>query len=61
MNAGMLHWNEGTPGGEAHVPFGGLEKTGIGMREMGDDGLNFFSLQKTCFESFAGNSLSVTR
>ncbi len=49
----MLHFNEGTAGGEAHVDFGGWKATGIGLREMGDEGIQFFTRGQTLFDSSA--------
>ncbi|MDO8599470.1 MAG: aldehyde dehydrogenase family protein, partial [bacterium] len=58
---GMVHLNEPTAGGEAQLPFGGMKATGIGPREMGDDGILFFTQQKTIFRSFGGGSLASNR
>lgn len=58
---GMVHLNEPTAGGEAQLPFGGMKATGIGPREMGDEGITFFTQQKTIFRSFGGGSLASTR
>lgn len=52
IETGMVHVNEATVGGEAQLPFGGIKATGIGDREMSEDGLNFFTEQKTVFVNF---------
>jgi acyl-CoA reductase-like NAD-dependent aldehyde dehydrogenase len=49
---GMVHINEATVGGEAQLPFGGSKATGIGEREMSEEGLNFFSELKTVFINY---------
>ena len=45
----MVHVNEATVGGEAQLPFGGSKATGVGEREMSEEGLNFFTEIKTVF------------
>jgi alpha-ketoglutaric semialdehyde dehydrogenase len=49
IETGMVHINEPTIGGEAQLPFGGHKATGIGEREMSEEGLNFFTETKTVF------------
>jgi len=41
--AGMLHINLPTLGGEAHVPFGGVKDSGFGDRECGTAAFDFFT------------------
>ncbi len=41
--AGMLHVNLPTLGGEAHVPFGGVKDSGFGDRECGTAAFDFFT------------------
>ncbi len=53
---GMVHVNEPTVGGEAQLPFGGIKATGVGAREMSEEGLNFFTELKTVFINFSGNA-----
>ena len=48
----MVHINEATVGGEAQLPFGGSKGTGIGEREMSEEGLNFFTELKTVFVNY---------
>jgi len=62
VEVGMVHVNEPTVGGEAQLPFGGSKSTGVGEREMGEDGLNFFTEIKTVFINYAGKTeRSLTR
>ena len=49
VETGMVHVNEPTIGGEAQLPFGGMKSTGVGEREMSEEGLNFFTELKTVF------------
>lgn len=55
LEAGMVHVNEPTIGGEAQLPFGGVKATGYGDREMCEDGLNFFTETKTVFLNYSGS------
>ena len=43
VEAGMVHVNAPTLGGEVHLPFGGLNSSGVGHREQGTEAVNFFS------------------
>ena len=52
VEVGMVHINEATIGGEAQLPFGGSKSTGVGEREMSEEGLNFFTELKTVFVNF---------
>ena len=62
VETGMVHVNEPTVGGEAQLPFGGTKSTGVGEREMAEDGLNFFTEIKTVFINYSGNAeKSLTR
>lgn len=56
VETGMVHVNEPTIGGEAQLPFGGTKATGVGEREMAEEGLNFFTELKTVFINFSGNA-----
>ncbi|MDX1382735.1 MAG: aldehyde dehydrogenase family protein [Thermoanaerobaculia bacterium] len=53
---GMVHVNEPTVGGEAQLPFGGIKATGIGDREMSEEGVNFFTELKTVFVNYSGRA-----
>ena len=62
VETGMVHVNEPTVGGEAQLPFGGTKSTGVGEREMAEEGLNFFTELKTVFINYSGKAeRSVTR
>jgi acyl-CoA reductase-like NAD-dependent aldehyde dehydrogenase len=54
MEAGMIHINSPTIGGEAQVPFGGMKGSGVGEREMAKEGIHFFSEPKTVFVDYTG-------
>jgi len=56
VECGMVHDNEPTIGGEAQLPFGGVKATGVGEREMSEEGLNFFTELKTVFVNYSGES-----
>ena len=61
VEVGMVHVNEPTVGGEAQLPFGGTKSTGVGEREMAEEGLNFFTEIKTVFINYgqSGKPLSM--
>jgi len=62
VEVGMVHVNEPTVGGEAQLPFGGTKSTGVGAREMAEEGLNFFTELKTVFINYSGKAeRSMTR
>ena len=52
--AGILHVNNPTVGGEAQLPFGGLKQTGLGGREMGKTAIEFFTEWKTVYVDYTG-------
>ena len=54
IEAGMVHVNSPTVGGEAQLPFGGMKSTGYGNREMSEEGLDFFTELKTVFYDYTG-------
>jgi aldehyde dehydrogenase (NAD+) len=56
VETGMVHVNEPTIGGEAQLPFGGTKSTGVGEREMAEEGLNFFTEIKTVFINYSGKA-----
>ncbi|HEX2230033.1 MAG TPA: aldehyde dehydrogenase family protein, partial [Candidatus Binatia bacterium] len=56
VETGMVHVNEPTIGGEAQLPFGGTKATGVGEREMAEEGLNFFTELKTVFINYSGKA-----
>ncbi len=51
---GMVHVNNPTVGGEAQLPFGGIKSTGVGEREMAEEGAEFFTNLKTVFYDYTG-------
>jgi acyl-CoA reductase-like NAD-dependent aldehyde dehydrogenase len=56
IEAGIVHVNSGTPGGEAQLPFGGMKGTGVGPREQGSTALDFFTEIKTVYVDYTGQS-----
>ena len=54
VEAGMVHVNSPTIGGEAQVPFGGVKGSGVGDREMSKEGLHFFTELKTAYIDYTG-------
>jgi alpha-ketoglutaric semialdehyde dehydrogenase len=50
--AGMLHVNLPTLGGEAHVPFGGVKDSGFGDRECGTAAFDFFTEQRVVYVGY---------
>ncbi|MHB8618264.1 MAG: aldehyde dehydrogenase family protein, partial [Chloroflexota bacterium] len=47
--AGMLHINIPTLGGEGHVPFGGAKESGLGEKECGPAAMSFFSEEQIVY------------
>jgi len=58
IEAGMVHVNSPTIGGEAQVPFGGVKGSGVGEREMSKEGLHFYTELKTVFLDYTGQRRS---
>jgi aldehyde dehydrogenase (NAD+) len=56
IETGIVHVNSGTPGGEAHLPFGGSKATGVGPREQGSGALEFFTEVKTVYVDYTGET-----
>ena len=54
VEAGIVHINSPTLGGEVHLPFGGLKSSGVGAREQGTEAVNFFSEVITVYVDYAG-------
>src|SRR5712692_8393895 len=50
--AGMLHVNLPTVGGEAQVPFGGVKDSGLGDRECGTAAFDFFTEQRVVYVGY---------
>ena len=67
LDAGIIHVNSPTVGGEAHIPFGGMKATGVGLREMGRVAIDFYTELKVVYVDYTGGVrktepvLSVTR
>jgi aldehyde dehydrogenase (NAD+) len=56
IEAGIVHINSGTPGGEAQLPFGGTKDTGVGPREQGTTAVEFFTELKAVYVDYTGAS-----
>jgi aldehyde dehydrogenase (NAD+) len=56
IEAGIVHINSGTPGGEAQLPFGGTKATGVGPREQGTTAIEFFTELKTVYVDYTGGA-----
>jgi aldehyde dehydrogenase (NAD+) len=54
IETGITHVNSPTIGGEAQLPFGGMKATGIGLREMGRDAINFYTEVKAVYIDYTG-------
>ena len=54
VEAGIVHVNAPTLGGEVHLPFGGLKGSGAGAREQGTEAVNFFSEVISVYIDYAG-------
>jgi acyl-CoA reductase-like NAD-dependent aldehyde dehydrogenase len=56
LEAGIIHVNSPTVGGEAHVPFGGMKATGVGLREMGRVAIDFYTELKVVYVDYTGSA-----
>ncbi len=54
LEAGMVHINSPTVGGEAHVPFGGIKASGTGEREVGSTAIDFYTELKVVYVDYTG-------
>ncbi|MBI4483365.1 MAG: aldehyde dehydrogenase family protein [Acidobacteria bacterium] len=54
IETGVTHVNSPTTGGEAHLPFGGVKATGVGLREMGRTAMEFYTELKTVYIDYTG-------
>jgi aldehyde dehydrogenase (NAD+) len=61
VEAGMVHVNAPTLGGEVHLPFGGLKASGVGHREQGTEAVDFFSEVITVYIDYAGTPRSQAK
>ncbi len=58
LEAGIIHVNSPTVGGEAHIPFGGMKATGVGLREMGRVAIDFYTELKVVYVDYTGGERS---
>jgi acyl-CoA reductase-like NAD-dependent aldehyde dehydrogenase len=58
LDAGIIHVNSPTVGGEAHIPFGGMKATGVGLREMGRVAIDFYTELKVVYVDYTGTKRS---
>jgi alpha-ketoglutaric semialdehyde dehydrogenase len=49
IESGMTHVNASTVWSEAHLPFGGVKGTGVGLREMGAFAVDFYTELKSVY------------
>lgn len=52
IESGMTHVNASTVWSEAHLPFGGMKGTGIGLREMGTVAIDFYTELKSVYVDY---------
>jgi alpha-ketoglutaric semialdehyde dehydrogenase len=52
IETGMTHVNAATVWSEAHVPFGGIKGTGVGLREMGSVAIDFYTELKAVYINY---------
>lgn len=55
LDNGITYINAPTIGAEAHLPFGGVKRTGNGHREGGWEVYDFYSETKVCYVDFSGS------
>ncbi len=61
VETGMVHVNASTLGGEVHLPFGGLNSSGVGQREQGTAAVDFFSEVITVYIDHAAEARERAR
>jgi aldehyde dehydrogenase (NAD+) len=54
LRCGITYVNSATIGAEAHLPFGGVKRTGNGFREAGTTALDIFTEWKTVYLDYSG-------
>ncbi len=59
IDVGIVHINSPTVGGEPQMPFGGTKATGLGTREMGWQGVEFFTEEKAVYIDYTGSKRTV--
>lgn len=60
IDVGIVHINSPTVGGEPQMPFGGTKGTGLGTREMGRSGVEFFTEEKAVYIDYTGQKRTVS-
>lgn len=60
IDVGIVHINSPTVGGEPQLPFGGTKGTGLGTREMGRQGVEFFTEEKTVYIDYTAQKRTVS-
>jgi alpha-ketoglutaric semialdehyde dehydrogenase len=53
IETGMTHVNSTTVWSEAHMPFGGMKSTGVGLREMGSIAVDFYTELKSVYIDYS--------
>ena len=61
VETGMVHVNAPTLGGEVHLPFGGLNASGVGQREQGTAAVDFFTEVITVYIDHAAEATERAR
>ena len=61
IETGMVHVNAPTLGGEVHLPFGGLNASGVGQREQGTAAVDFFTEVITVYIDHAAEATEQAR
>ena len=61
VETGMVHVNAPTLGGEVHLPFGGLNASGVGQREQGTAAVDFFTEVITVYIDHAAEATARAR
>jgi aldehyde dehydrogenase (NAD+) len=56
IESGMTHVNSQTVWSEAHMPFGGMKGTGVGLREMGSVAIDFYTELKSVYIDYGARS-----
>jgi acyl-CoA reductase-like NAD-dependent aldehyde dehydrogenase len=57
VETGMTHVNASTIWSEAHLPFGGMKGTGIGLREMGSVAIDFYTELKAVYIDYSARKV----
>src|SRR5439155_5909747 len=54
IDAGMVHANSPTVGGEAQIPFGGMKSSGVGECDQGPTARDFYPELKVVYIDYTG-------